>query len=177
MVEGTKSTERPSSEVSRVAAAAGLGGHVATWAGRYSRETVTAGVLLCGGGVYSAVMAITSEGLGWWVWFALMAVLVIGAGLWMLDPRVGRVRVYGFAGGIVRRDRRGRLSAVGWGDIADMGWRESSRSGEKAFLVKPRGGSRWVAWPSYFQPGHVSAMAEFVERQMAQRRPPHGERS
>jgi hypothetical protein len=89
----------------------------------------------------------------------------------IVDPRWRRVRVFGFAGGVVRRDKAGLLSSARWDEMTRAGW-ETHRGGSpgRTYTIDLREGRGWRLLVDDFQPGHVRALGEFVSRnRMTQR--------
>lgn len=174
--------EQLPADVMRAAAAAGFGAYEMTWMPQFAWKMfigLFVGLLCLLGGASALIEEALSTGQWWQVVHEnSIDVFAVAAGAvtaWLLfDPRQMRLRVFGFAGGLVRRDRRGRLTAVGWDDIAHVRRYIGSR-GTRWFTVEPSEGRAWSVRSNALPLECVVAISKLVERKLTALRLPEAE--
>jgi hypothetical protein len=174
--------DRLPARVAEAAAGAGLGEYEVTWVPQFVWK-VLVGLLVavCLAGMTAALVgvaarisieyALRENGL------ALIAIVPTAVLAWLLlDPRQLRQRVFGFAGGLVFRSRKGELGAVGWDGIASAR-RATLRRGISSgpinvFAVELPDGESWSVSDRSYPRECLDAISRRVERELTARRLP-----
>jgi hypothetical protein len=178
--------ERLPADVMRAAADAGLGTYDVTWKPKYALTMIFglfAAVATVGLAAASVVHDQVASG-PWWraaqespLAVALVGVMALLA-LVLLDPRRMRMRVFGFAGGLVLRDRKGDVGAVSWDGIATArralkGVTQGSLT--QSFVIELPDGESWVVSEASYPQECLDAISGRVERELTARRLPEAE--
>jgi hypothetical protein len=166
--------ERLPADVTRAAADAGLGAYEVTWMPKFALRMVGGLFLAVGTAGVTVVVIRESPAVPWWI-PAGVIVLVAVLALLYIDPRRIRMRVFGFAGGLVFRDRKGELGAVGWDGIASVGRARKELIDEKivyVFTIQLRDGAAWSVDDRSYPSECLEAISRRVERELTARRLP-----
>lgn len=113
---------------------------------------------------FSLVGTVMSDESGWpyWIDMAWKSVAVTSS-LWLahywLDPRLRRLRIYGFAGGFIHRDHRMRLTVLSWDEITRVARQQAREVPETFYFIAPPEGRGIRVVPSRY-----SHWTEFIEQ-------------
>jgi hypothetical protein len=160
-------------DVTRAAADAGLGAYEVTWKPKFALR-MTGGLLLAAGAAGLTVVFVREHAVPWWVPVGV-SVVVAALALLYIDPRRMRMRVFGFAGGLVFRDRKGALGTIGWDGIARAGRsRKEVLDDETAhvFTVELCDGGVWSVDDRGYPSECLEGISRRVERELTARRLP-----
>jgi hypothetical protein len=97
--------------------------------------------------------------------------VVVASSLWLahysIDPRLRRLRIYGFAGGIIHRDHRMRLTVLSWDEITRVARQRSREVPETFYSIAPPEGRGIRVVPSRYS--HWTEFMELLRREVQAR--------
>lgn len=160
-------------DVTRAAADADLGVYEVTWKPKFALR-MTGGLLLAAGATGLTVVTVREHAAPLWVPVGVI-VVVAALALLYIDPRRMRMRVFGFAGGLVFRDRKGALRAIGWDGVARVGRsRKELLDDETAHVltIELCDGGVWSVDDRSYPSECLEGISRRVERELTARRLP-----